>query len=71
MPEILLVKEEVATILRVKARTVDGYVQRGELRALKVGGRLNRFTLREVARFIGVEPGTLAVPNTAGGGERG
>jgi excisionase family DNA binding protein len=62
MPDILLVKEEVAQLARVKPRTVDGWVQRGELRALKVGGRLNRFTVREVERFLGVTPGTLKLP---------
>jgi excisionase family DNA binding protein len=61
---LLLLKEEVARVARVKPRTVDGWVQRGELRALKVGGRLNRFTVGEVARFLGVEARTIPVADT-------
>ncbi len=57
---MLLTKLEVAQLARVKPRTVDGWVQRGELRAIKAGPRFNRFLLRDVERFLGVAPGTLA-----------
>jgi excisionase family DNA binding protein len=64
MPDVLLIKEEVAKLGRVKARTVDSWVQSGKLRTIKAG-RLNRFLLRDVERFLGVAVGTLAPP--AGG----
>ena len=59
---MLLVKQEVAALARVKVRTVDAWVQDGRLRAYKAGGRLNRFLLRDVEQFLGVEPVTLAPP---------
>jgi excisionase family DNA binding protein len=59
MPDVLLIKDEVAKLGRVKPRTVDAWVQNGQLRAIKAG-RLNRFLLRDVEKFLGVAPGTLA-----------
>jgi len=66
---MLLVKAEVAQLARVKARTVDSWVQTGQLRAIKAGSRLNRFLLRDVERFLNVPPGSLSEP-TAGDGAR-
>ena len=57
---MLLTKVEVAQLARVKPRTVDAWVQRGELRAVKAGPRFNRFVLKDVEKFLGVAPGTLA-----------
>ena len=68
MPDVLLLKEEVAQLARVKPRTVHSWVQNGQLRAVKAG-RLNRFLLRDVEKFLGVGPGTLAVPAGDGGGK--
>lgn len=66
---MLLIKEEVASLARVKPRTVDAWVQSGRLRAVKAGGRLNRFLLRDVERFLGVGPGTLEAPPESAGGK--
>jgi excisionase family DNA binding protein len=59
---MLLTKEEVAALARVKVRTVTSWVQGGSLRAVKAGPRLNRFLLRDVERFLGVPPGSLRLP---------
>ncbi len=61
---MLLLKEEVAKITRVKPRTVDAWVASGRLRPIKAGGRLNRFLLRDVERFLGLPAGTLKAPTT-------
>jgi excisionase family DNA binding protein len=59
---MLLTKEEVAQLARVKPRTVDAWVQRGELRAIKAGPRFNRFLLRDVEKFLGIAAGSLTLP---------
>jgi excisionase family DNA binding protein len=59
----LLMGTEVAELTRVKLRTVHSWVQDGRLRVVKVG-RLNRFLLRDVERFVGVAPGTLKAPTS-------
>jgi excisionase family DNA binding protein len=59
---MLLTKEEVAVLARVKPRTVDGWVQRGKLRAVKAGPRFNRFVMKDVEKFLGVAAGTLSPP---------
>jgi excisionase family DNA binding protein len=63
---MLLLKSEVAELARVKPRTVDAWVQSGRLRVVKAGGRLNRFLLRDLERFLGVPAGTLKAPGAEG-----
>lgn len=58
---ILLTGAEVAEITRVKPRTIHLWVQTGQLHVTKVG-RLNRFLLRDIERFLGVPAGTLRPP---------
>ena len=55
----MLLRDEVAALFRVRPRTIDAFVASGRLRATKVGGRLNRFLVRDVERFLGVPAGTL------------
>jgi hypothetical protein len=56
-------------LARVKPRTVDAWVQSGQLRAIKAGSRLNRFLLRDLEKFLGVPAGSLKPPTEARGDE--
>ncbi len=62
---MLLIKEEVAQLARVKTRTVDSWVQSGQLRAIKAGKRLNRFRLCDLEQFLKLPPGSLHLPPKA------
>lgn len=57
---MLLTKNDVAEIAKVKPRTVDSWVQRGELKPLKAGTRLNRFLPADVEKFLGLPRGSLS-----------
>ncbi len=59
---MLLIKSEVAQLARVKVRTVDAWVQTGQLRTIKAGKRLNRFRLVDVEKFLGLPSGSLKPP---------
>ena len=60
---MLLIKQEVAQLARVKIRTVDGWVQSGQLRAIKAGKRLNRFRICDLEKFLHLPPGSLTPPS--------
>lgn len=54
----LLTKDEVARLLGVSPRTIDAWTQSGKLRVVKTG-RLNRYLMRDVERFLNLKAGTL------------
>ncbi len=58
---VLLKKNEVAEIARVRPRTIDSWVQNGTLKTIKAG-RLNRFRISDLERFLKLPPGSLRVP---------
>lgn len=56
---LLMTKKEFAKVARVKDRTIDSWIQRGLIKPVKAGPRLNRFLIRDVEIFLRIRPGTL------------
>lgn len=54
---VVLTTEEVAAILRCPTGTVDGYVYRRKLRAIRIG-RERRFRADDVLEFVAARPVT-------------
>ncbi len=59
---MLLTKAEAAELLRVKTRTIDGWIASGLLRPIKAGPRFNRFRLIDLESFLKVPRGSLKPP---------
>jgi excisionase family DNA binding protein len=52
----MMTSEEVAERLRIGVRTIPRLVERGDLRAVRVGSRVFRFDPDEVERYVAGRP---------------
>jgi excisionase family DNA binding protein len=59
----LLTREELAELLRVSQRTADNLIRSGEIRSVRIGGRIRGRVLvprGEVLKFVGIEEPTTS-----------
>lgn len=64
MPEVeLLTVYEVAEELRLNPQTVRNYIDRGELKAIRVGGRRVRVARDDLTEFLGLREDQVPRPS--------